>query len=93
MTHFFCFELHHYTDITWIYYRYNQIRSIIPSAKKIDIAVPYFDNGCSAVKELAKQYDSAMLTLFVQNKKARIPIERISNNKNIITLTNKNNML
>lgn len=54
-----------------------QIHKLIPQAESIDIAVPYYDNGLSAIAEIHRLYPNANLQLYLQNGKSRFPSDKI----------------
>ena len=61
----------------------SQVKERIKIAERINIAVPYYDNFCLALKEISGSYSNAEIKLFLQNKKARIPEREASSIFNI----------
>lgn len=57
---------------------FEQIQEVIDTANNIDIAVPYYDNSCNALKTIASFYNTANIKLFLQNNQARIPIKELN---------------
>lgn len=49
-----------------------QLTEAVPSAERIDIAVPYYDNYLSALSKFREQYPNAQINLYLQNRKTRI---------------------
>lgn len=49
-----------------------QLTETVPSAERIDIAVPYYDNYLSALSKFREQYPNAQINLYLQNRKTRI---------------------
>ncbi len=60
-----------------------QIKSITPKAELINVAVPYYDNECNAIRELSNSYEQAKIKLFLQNNKARIDVKKINSIPNV----------
>lgn len=63
----------------------NQIKTLTTEAELINVAVPYFDNECYAIKELSNHYDQTRIKLFLQNNKARIDVKKINSLTNVET--------
>lgn len=54
-----------------------QVKNTISNVKKIDIAVPYYDNQLEALKAIHDAYPEAEITLYLQNKKCKFAKEKI----------------
>lgn len=55
----------------------NQIQEIIEEAKYIDVAVPYYDNGLSALKEIQRSFPGAVIRTYIQNNSCRVHLKKL----------------
>ena len=53
-----------------------QVRQLVPDVLSVDVAVPYYDNGLSAVNDICSIFPGAKVKLYVQNGKSRFPVEK-----------------
>lgn len=60
-----------------------QLKTEVHTAKRIDVAVPYYDKSCKALKELSGLYEAPTINLLLQNKRARIVTREIDFCSNI----------
>ncbi len=55
----------------------NQLQDFIEDVKYIDIAVPYYDNVLSALKEIQMIFPKAIVRTYIQNNSCRVHLDKL----------------